>query len=392
MGGLSHISGKIVLGDTVLEKGVVSFMDGVITSVRAGGPPDSAESLDCGGSYILPGFIDVHLHGSGECDASSIEGIAEMAAFGPRFGLTAFCPAIPLMSFDRILDTLRSLNEWRKNWTPARGARVPGAHLEGPYINPLRKGGMPAEFLRAPSAAEAARVLDAARGALRLLTISPELPGAEEMTRALAKAGITVAAGHTVCPPELLKEKIEWGITHVCHLFDTFDGREVRGGVTQASLADEIMLDDRLTVEIIPDAVHVPETLVRLTARCVGEERFVGITDSMRGAGLPDGEYKMADGRPYIIKKGDASRLADGGALVGSALTMDTAFANLVTRFGFSVTAASKALSANPAGAAGAAGSLGSLEPGKRADIVVMSPEFEVQRCLVDGRTVWKKS
>ena len=230
-------------------------------------------------------------------------------------------------------------------------------------------------------------MIAAAGGTLRMITVSPEIPGAEALIRRFAGAGATVSAGHTGLPPDRLADAVDWGVRHVCHLFDTFDPREVAGGATQPSLVDAMLIEDRLLLEIIPDGIHVPPPLLTLARRAAGADRLVAITDAMQGAGLPDGVYTMADGRRYTLANGDVCRLADDpGTIVGSCLTMNRAFANLVRRFGFTPVEAAKATATNPARALGLAAVTGALRIGLAADIVVLAPDGHVRRCLVDGR------
>lgn len=381
------IKGNIVLQDGIIKEGIIEFENDVISGISESSNSSADEFFPDG--WLLPGFIDIHIHGLGDGNAETAEGIKKMASFAPRTGLTSFFPTLASVTLGETINFLRDLSVFFEK-KPEMAARVPGAHLEGPYIAPSHKGGMHEDLLRIPEKREAEKIIRTANGSLKLMTVSPELDGMEWLVPMLKKAGCAVSAGHTGCSYERLNRLIPLGISHVCHLFDTFDGREVEGGVTQPSLADEILLDERLSVEIIADGIHVPPTLVKLTGKAAGAERIVVITDAMQGAGLPDGTYSMPDGRKYVVRKGDVCRLENGG-IVGSSLSMAEAFANLVGKFGFSAVEASKVLSGNPAAVVGCGGYLGALKKGFKADIVALNPDFEVLSCWIDGKKVFAK-
>ena len=252
---------------------------------------------------------------------------------------------------------------------------------------------MPEALLRTPDRTDVESFLEAAAGSLKLMTLAPELDGMEWLIPLLAEHGVTVSAGHTDCPFGRFREMVGLGISLVCHLYDTFSPRINADGVTQPDLTDEILIDDRLLFEIIPDGIHVPPTLVKLAKRAGGIDRFVGITDSMEGTGLPDGEHVMADGRRYRLKDSDVGRLVDNGDIVGSCLTMNRAFYNLVSRFGFTPVEAAKAMATNPAKAVNCHDRLGSLQSGHLADAVAIDPESgDVLACWVNGVEAWKQN
>ena len=174
------------------------------------------------------------------------------------------------------------------------------------------------------------------------------------------------------------------GLTQVCHLFDTFDGRLVDSGVSQPSLADIVLVEPRLQPEIILDGIHVPQELVRLAHLAATSERLIAITDALPGAGLPDGTYAMADGRPFSVRNDDVARLEDG-SIVGSCLTMNRVARNMLERFGFTPLEVARMTAENPARAIGIDGQTGSLVPGKDADIVRLGTDFRVRQTWVKG-------
>jgi N-acetylglucosamine-6-phosphate deacetylase len=374
------------LRDRIITNGLVSIENGRISSLH-----DDARTVadfSFSDSFIVPGFISIHEHGIASGDSKTSDGMIKMAEFAPSVGTTSFCPTLASCTFHghiEHLEAVKCLSEKRGN----ASAKIAGSHLEGPYINPLRKGGMAENLLRMPNKEEIKKLFEAAGGTLRIMTLSPEVEGVEWLIPLLKENGCTVSAGHTICPTERFKEMVNLGITNICHIFDTFDGREVRGGITQSSLPDEIMIDDRLFIEVILDGIHVPPTLVKLTRKAIGADRFVGITDSMEGTGFPDGKYTMPDGRIYIIKNGDVARL-ENGDISGSTLTMARAFSNLINKFGFTAVEASKALSLNPAEVIGIDKDTGELRKGLCADITVIDKNGNVKATWVAGIKVFQ--
>ncbi|MBQ9336364.1 MAG: amidohydrolase family protein [Lentisphaeria bacterium] len=340
------------------------------------------------GPWILPGFIDLHLHGTGEW---MVEGgrrhLAGMAAYAAEKGMTRFTPAYASGPRDETVEWLRTVRSLVND--PPPGALIAGAHLEGPWLSRRFGGGMNAVMLRPPDTAEAQEYLDAAGGTLRLVTLAPELPGAPEVIRLLKANGVTVSIGHSACPPERFAEAVDEGISQACHLFDAWEPPVNEHGVRQPAVTDLVLIEDRVMKEIIMDGLHVPPPLVKLALRAAGADHILAITDSLQGAGLPEGRF-MDSGRPYVIRDGELARLEATGTIVGSSLTMNRAFFNMTTRFGFTETEAVKCLSTNPAKQIGLAGVTGELRPGLAADLAVLEPDrLTVRSTWLAGRQIY---
>lgn len=374
------LAGKIVLPHRVIDLGTIQIENGLITDIFDHRLPTAKGD---GNDWILPGFIDVHLHGLGKGEPSTRNGLLEMAAFAPSTGVTRLCPTLGPVELPVILEYLKNIHDLVH--APPAGALIAGAHLEGPYMNTVRAGGMDINLLRTPDTKEVKLLLSAANGTLKIMTLSPEVPEMDAVIKLCKNAGCVISAGHTVCPAEEFDEKVEAGISHVCHLFDTFDGREVFAGVSQSCLADMVLINDRVTCEIIMDGIHVPAPLVKLAHRAAGTERIIAITDSMQGTGFPDGEYLMGDGRAYILTNGEVCRLKSNGNIVGSCLTMNQAFINMTEKFNFSAPEAARALATNPARLLGLEKETGRLETGLAADIAVLTADGTVKACFVLG-------
>ncbi|NMA42261.1 MAG: amidohydrolase family protein [Oligosphaeraceae bacterium] len=382
---MGRLTGNLVVsGD--LYFGELTTAGAVISGITRHGEARSGEPL------IIPGFIDLHFHGLGPYGTESLDSLRGIAEFAPRTGTTGICPAVSPDRWEKLLACVQNGAILAKS-EPV-GAHFLGTHLEGPFIAPEAKGGMNEQYLRAASISELEALLEAAEGTVRVLTLSPEIAGAMELIRLACSRDVQVSIGHTHCTLEQFSQAVSAGARQVCHLFDTFEGRTVQGGVSQPCLADAVLLDDRVFVEIIVDGHHVPPMLIELARRCAGAARIIAITDCTQGTGLPDGVYRKSDGREFRLTNGGVCRLTDGSNnIVGSCLTMDAAFRNLTGKFGFSIPEASLMLSGNPARALKAHDRTGELRVGLQADITVLAPgTHQVERCFVNGRCVFQSN
>jgi len=381
-----HRTGNIVCKNRSFF-GTLTVKNGRIDRLAESGPVrEDAE-------WILPGFIDVHLHGIYH-GAATPEAVHRMAEEGVRSGLTTFCPTMASDTPEQMLAFVETVRELMRSPRPGL-VKIAGSHLEGPYMEFGHKGGMNPALIRDPDPAEVRRLLDAAQGTLKIMTISPELPGALEVTRLLAAEGVLVSGGHTGLAPDKVEDFIAAGGKAFCHLFDTYDGREARGGVMQTSLADAVLIDDRLFVEVIGDGIHVPPPLVKLAVRAAGPERILGITDSVCGTGLPDGSYPMTDaGRAFTLRSDDVARLVDDpSVIVGSCLTQNRAFCNYTAKFGFAPEVAMQVLATTPARYLGLGNEVGELREGLRADLAVLAPDrLTVRQTVIAGEVVHEQN
>jgi N-acetylglucosamine-6-phosphate deacetylase len=363
-------SGTVVLdGDRITE---------VLDGVRAGGE-------DVAGQFLLPGFIDVHVHGLHGLDAldegDPIEAIARLL---PRFGVTAFCPtsvACPPRDLERMLRAVR-----RARSQPPKGSRVLPAHLESNFINPDYKGAQPASCLRSPrervregdfSGQDILNVIAAARAEVGILTIAPELDGALELIADLVRHGHRVSLGHSGASFEEAVAGVEAGATQATHLFN----RMTPLGHRAPGLAGAVLAHEGVAAELICDGVHVHPAMMRMALAAKHPERVMAITDGTAGAGLPFGAEAMLAGRR--IRVGDAAYL-DDGTIAGSVLTMDQAFGVLVQRLGVPLPEAAMVCATTPARELGLGG-CGVIAAGAVADVIVMDRSFRVVRTYIGG-------
>ena len=298
--------------------------DGRVEAVGCSAPYPDEEILDLEGDYLLPGFVDVHIHAFMGMDMmQGEEAVRHMSRKLKMHGVAAFLPTT--MSLDpestkQALAGVRAVME-----RPEKdGAKVLGAHMEAPFLNPERAGAQRAEFFCLPTMENWQLYTGPHASAVKLVTLAPELPGAEEMIAFLTKQGIAVSAGHTSAKAEQLHQAADCGLNHITHLFNAQTPLNHRApGVPGAALTDE-----RIFCEMIADGIHLHPDILRLVWRCKGREKTVVVTDAMEAAGMPEGEYQLG-GQAVYVKNG-AARLTDG-TLAGSTLTLARAVSNLIS-------------------------------------------------------------
>jgi N-acetylglucosamine-6-phosphate deacetylase len=380
------IGGKLVLPTGPVD-GVLEIDAGRIARIAPGETaPGNNDYRAC---LVLPGFIDVHMHGLGRHDVFEATDLVEISRIQPRFGTTGFLPTAASLSRDRYGAFGRHVRAAQQA-ADNRGAKILGAHFEGPFVNPAAKGGMDEAFLRPVELDECRWYLDQSDGAMRLMTVAPELPGALELIRLLRRHGVVVSIGHSRASGEELARAVDAGLSLVCHLFNAFErtGNDP-SWPWRRGLLDAVLGDGRLAAEVNGDMIHIRPEHLRLAIERFGPDRFVAITDSVPGAALEPGEYTMTDGRRLSTASG-AARLVSNGTLVGSVMTMNQIFANLVRHCGVGLTDAARFTSTNAARALGLADKMGSLEVGKAADLAVLDADYRCVATLVDGRKVYE--
>jgi N-acetylglucosamine-6-phosphate deacetylase len=367
--------GRVVAPGGVLDGGWVTIDGPRIAGVGIGSdaPRDTARVVDLEGRWLLPGFVDLHMHGGGGSDVSaSPESMAAAVAFHRGHGTTrtlVSLVAAPLGDLERQLG-------WVAELASADG-QVIGAHLEGPFLAHERCGAQNPRYLRLPDRAEFAQLVAAARGTLRTMTIAPELPGALDLVVDVVAAGVVAAIGHTDATYAQAQAAIARGATLATHLFNGMRPMHHREpGVVGAALAAD------LACEVINDGIHVHPAITAMVARSPG--RLVLVTDAIDAAGMGDGDVQLG-GQAVRVRDG-AARLADSGSLAGSTLTMDAAVRRAVLECGLSIVEASAAASGNPARVLHRGAEFGAITPGLAADLVVLDERLTVDAVLVAGQ------
>lgn len=336
--------------------------------------------LDATGCYVIPGLVDLHFHGCRGEDFSDAtpDGLQVMADYELSRGVTYICPAGMTLDEAQLLRICRNAARHREYAT--HGAELVGVHLEGPFLSEAKKGAQNGAYLHAPDAAMLRRLQEAAGGLVKLVTLAPELPGSLEFIR--AAEGITVSLGHTTADYETGCAAFDAGAHHVTHLYNAMPPFTHRApGVIGAAF-------DRpnARVELICDGVHIHPSVVRATFRLFGAERVILISDSLRAAGMPDGQYTL--GGQDIIVKGSRGTLMDGVTLAGSVTDLMGCLRQAV-QFGIPMTDAVRAASYNPAQELGILDRAGSLDVGKDASLVLLNREdLSVRTILFRGEIV----
>jgi N-acetylglucosamine-6-phosphate deacetylase len=359
---------SVVTPDGVLSDGWVAVSDGVITSVRSG--PVDGPAEDLGGGFLVPGFIDLHVHGGGGFDfGTGPEELAAAVAFHRSRGTTRTLVSLVTAPLERMCEQLR----WIAALAEADG-HVLGAHLEGPFLSHARCGAQHPGHLLAPDPLALAELLKAGQGHVRSVTVAPELPGGLDLIERVADEGIVAAVGHTDGTHADASKGFARGATLLTHAFNGMRPLHHRepGPVAAA-------LDAGVALEVINDGVHLHPAAVRL----ISHGRLALVTDAIDAAGKGDGRYVL--GGQDVVVNGREARLARDGALAGSTLTMGGAVRNAVREVGFPIEQASRAASGEPARVLGIADRCGAIAAGLDADLVLLDGELEVRRVMVGG-------
>ncbi|MGJ5898767.1 N-acetylglucosamine-6-phosphate deacetylase [Streptomyces niveiscabiei] len=339
--------------------------------------PETAHRIDLTGHYVIPGFVDLHNHGGGGASFSGTADDVRTALHTHRtHGTTTLVASTVTDDLDVLTQQAGLLSEF------AEDGEIAGIHFEGPFISPCRKGAHSEALLRHPHPADVRKLVDAARGHARMLTLATELPGGIDSVRLLTDLGVIAAIGHTDATYEQTREAIEAGATVATHLFNAMPPLGHRAPGPVAALLE----DPRVTVELINDGTHLHPAAVELAFRLAGAERVAFITDAMDAAGGGDGRYLLG---PLEVEVADGvARLVEGGSIAGSTLTLDRAFKRAVTVDGIRIEDAVQALSVNPARLLGRLDEIGSLEPGKLADLLVLDENFDLKGVMRHGSWV----
>ncbi|MCS6843033.1 MAG: N-acetylglucosamine-6-phosphate deacetylase [Caldilineales bacterium] len=364
------------------ERGAVLMDAGRIVAV---GPADEvprpaeAQALDAAGLLAAPGFIDLQLNGAfGRDVTADPDAIWDVAAQLPRYGVTAFLPTVITSPPEQLARAQAVLAAGPPpGW---RGATPLGLHVEGPFLNPAKKGAHNPAYLRMPT-------LDAVadwspQTGVRLVTLAPELSGALPVAEALSRRGVLVGAGHSAATYEQALAGFDAGVRYGTHLFNAMPPLLHR----DPGLAAALLTDPRITVGLIVDGVHVHPAVVRLAWRALGPGRLNLVTDAMAALGMPPGHYCLGD-FPVAVD-GAVCRLADG-TLAGSVLSLDQALRNLIAFAGCRLEDALQTVTVTPARALGLAHQRGRLAVGCAADLVLLSPDLRVRATIVAGELVY---
>ncbi len=374
--------------EILTDSAVIISDDGHIEYV---GPMESAPhtedlTLDLRGRMVIPGLIDVHVHGGfgvGFGNPDTLE--SDLATYSQRVvenGVTGFLTSIATPDAPSLINVITAYAQlFKKDF----GGAVPlGIHLEGPFLSREKKGAFHPEWLRDPDLEQARAFLEAGDGWIRQMTLAPELPHADEVAALFRQQGVVVAAGHTNADYETAQRALRSNFTHVTHTFNAQRGFHHR----QPGVFGAVLTSDEVTAELIADTIHVHPGAMKTLYRCLGDDRIVLITDAILGAGLPDGVYESVE---FMVTIKDGVVTLEDGTLAGSSARLNHCVRNMHQTVGVPLHQAVKMASLNPARAMGFADRIGSIAPGKEANLAVIDDEVNIYLTLVKGQIIYNR-
>lgn len=366
------IHAKYLDEDFRLVQGDIEIEDGKILRVGKDLPRKEEDlAVDCAGSYtVVPGFVDVHIHGcagADTCDATR-EALEAMAAFLLAHGVTSFCPTTMTTSRETIQAALLAAKDMMDHPMEG-GARVVGVNMEGPFIAKERKGAQKEEDILPPDFPLFQRFYEESGGIVRLVDVAPEQPGGLDFVEKASQL-CTVSIAHTTADYDQAKAAFDKGVTHATHLFNAMSGLHHR----KPGVVGAVFDDSRVRGELICDGFHIHPAVLRAAFRLLGDRALI-VSDSMRANGMPEGEAFDLGGQMVTVHQGKA--LLPDGTIAGSVTNLHQEIKNLVS-FGVPFEQAVKAATLLPARAIGLDGEIGSIAPGKRADLVVLDEKLDI--------------
>ncbi len=352
------------------EFGDIEIEDGKIKQIGILG-----DGVDMGGTLLVPGFVDVHIHGCAGGDASDgdAEGLEKMAKELAGHGVTSFCPTTMTLSESDLRKAVSTIAGFK-----GKGTKVAGINLEGPYISMSKKGSQNPENIRAGSREEFDELYALSGGKIKLITVAPEAFESDGFIEYVSKK-CRVAIGHTAANADGCRRAIDCGASHITHLFNAMTPMNHR----EAGVVGTALDDSRVTCELICDLEHICPTVLRNAFRLLGEDRAVAVSDSMRAAGLGEGEFDLG-GQTVYVKDGRKYAVLEDGTLAASITNLHEEFRNLV-EIGVDFKTALKACTINPARAIGEDERIGSIAVGKAADLVFLGENLEIKEVYIDG-------
>mgnify|MGYP000862952492 CR=1 FL=1 len=382
---------NIVTADKVITNAVLVIEDAKIAGItQTIEIPEAADVIDADGGYVVPGFIDIHIHGGGGYDFmdGTLEGFNSIGDIHCKHGTTSMVPTTVACT-EKELFSLFPI--FRKAVANSKTVQFLGMHLEGPFISFEMKGAQRADCIITPSDYIVDKILDYAGDIVIRCSGAPEIEGMKKVGKKMVDRGILMAVAHSNATCEQILEAYDYGFSHITHLYcSTPSVRKVNQKVHAGVVEAAYLLDD-MTVEIIGDGVHIPKELMQMVVKFKGAGKTVIISDAMRAAGTNATESYLGSGaskNPVIIE-GCVAKLPDRSSFAGSVATSDAIFRNAVLLNGLSIIDVCKMMSLTPAKIIGVDSRKGSIKKGKDADIVVMNKKLEVEKVFVKGKIVF---
>ncbi len=394
-------NGKVITPNEILDGYTLLVENGVISQITPGVlPVADCETIDARGLYVSPGFIDLHIHGGDGADvmdatADDLLTLTRFHATGGTTGLLATTAADSLENIFAAIDAVHQVQSTPSHPHPSPppgeggsermgGAKILGIHIEGPYFNFDKKGCHLAHTIRNPLPDEYLRLLDYT-DQIRLMTLAPEIAGADGLIQELSKRNIVPSCGHSNASYHQMVRAVALGLRHSTHLYCAMSGVIKTGPKREGGVIESTLLIDELTTEVIADGKHLPPELLKLAVKCKTPERLAVVTDAMRGAGMPDGVYTFGgkNGTQAIVKDGVAT-MPDNTGYASSTIRMNETIRVMCNLAGVRLEAAVKMASLVPAQIIGMDDRRGSLEVGKAADIILFDDAINVHRTIVE--------
>lgn len=371
---------NIILADKIIEDGMLIFDDNIreIRKFYSEKNYSNIEVINGDGGYLSPGFIDIHIHGSGGMDTmdaaqSSLDNISKSVI---KSGVTSYLPTTMTMDIEIIFKVLDNIKEYLK--IGSSGAQVLGVNVEGPFINKDKKGAQPEENIINPDLNLFDKYLDV----IKIMTVAVEKSGALELIEKLNNKGIITSLGHSTANYEEVMKAKQHGLKLITHLYNAMTGlHHRRPGIVGAAL------NSNLNCELIADGIHIHPAVLELTTKTKSSDEIILVTDSIEAAGLKDGVYNLG-GQKVIVKKGSA-RLEDG-TLAGSILTIDQALRNMLDFTELELPDVIKMISYNPAKLLNMEHKIGQIKKGIQADLVILNKELKVKEVFIKGESKYK--
>jgi N-acetylglucosamine-6-phosphate deacetylase len=375
---------RIFDGKNFIKPGCILVEDGKIIRLCERLDDFEGDIIDAGDCIAAPGFIDIHIHGAFgydtmDADLGSIYGMAKKIS---EHGITSFTPTTITA---RNKDIQASLSVIRQFIQENRDdcAEVLGVHLEGPFINPVKKAAMNPDYIQAASVDNYLNLIGEYKDIVKAVTIAPETEGALELTAFLGKSGVNISLGHSCANFEEVGNAIKAGVTRATHVFNAMTGLHHR----EPGTAGGVLFSDDISCEIIADLIHVHYSVLKMIVKLKGSDRCILVSDSMMAAGLKDGDYNLGDVK--VTVRNGIPRLADGN-LAGSTLTLDRAIKNMVEKVNIPLEEALKMATYNPARLIGVGKEKGRILEGYDADIAILDRELDVNAVIKKGRLLSK--
>lgn len=350
-------------GDIRIENGKIAEI-GIINE----------DGKDMDGKIILPGFIDIHIHGGngGDTSDNSADSLEKISTYLAKRGVTAFCPTTMTLPIDQLCEIANTIASAKVN-----GAKIVGINFEGPFIAMSKKGAQNGDYVVEGTMDAFDRLYNASNGIMKLITIAPEAFDSDDFIKSASKKAV-VSIGHTAANATEVRSAIEQGASHITHLYNAMTPMNHRdAGVVG------VALDSDVSCEIICDGEHICPSVLRNTFKILGEDRGVVISDSMRGAGLGNGEYELGGQMTYVKDGYKVAKLEDG-TIAASITNVFDEFKNLLS-YGISIKTALKSCTINPAKAIGEEKSIGSIAIGKCADMIICDENLNIQEVYING-------